>query len=124
MMTGDVIRLYARRLIPVALAGVLALVAIGLLIASLLLALLEVMPPSLATLLTALMTSLAAGVLLLAHRSRRRRRRRQPPPSVLDELMPALQLAVGRNPLATAAAATLLGAVTEILMKSSGSRKP
>jgi hypothetical protein len=95
-----------------------------LLIASLLLALLEVMPPSLATLLTALMTSLAAGVLLLAHRSRRRRQRRQPPPSVLDELMPALQLAVGRNPLATAAAATLLGAVTEILMKSSGSRKP
>lgn len=104
------------------ITGLLCLMAAGFLIAALLLALLEVMPAPLAALSVALVLALIAGFLVLVSRSRR------PRSTVADrglaeDFLPALNLVAKQKPWAAFAAATVLGAVTEIAMKNGASRK-
>lgn len=124
MPTNATIRRTLRRLIPGALVGVLSLVTLGFLIATVFLAFLEVMPAPLATLSTAVVSALVTGILIAVNRALRKRRRRLTTGGLMDELMPALHLAVGRKPWATFAAAAILGAVTEIATKNGAPRQP
>ena len=121
---SDTVRRMVRRLIPAFLGGLLSLVAVGFLIATILLAFLEVMPAPLATLSTAVISILIAGILFAVSRSGRKRRRRQASPGgLLDELLPAVHLLVAQKPLAAFSVATVLGVVTEMAMKSGTSRR-
>ena len=123
LTTSDQVRRIMRRLIPAVLAGMFSFVAVGFLIATILLACLEVMPAPLATLSTALVFALIAGSLFALSRSQRKRRRRPATSDLLDGLVPALHLAVGKKPLASLAVATVLGVVSEITMKSGASQR-
>ena len=126
MLSSQAIQSLTRRLVLGAAVALLSLVVIGMLIAALLLAFLEVLSAPLALLSTAGVLLLIVGVLLLAGRRPAPRPRPAAAPiggDLAQQLAPILQLAVGQKPWAAVAAATALGAVTELTLKN-GSARP
>lgn len=99
-------------------AALLGLIAIGLSIASILLALLNVASPALATLLTALIV--AAFCLLLSLFLVIDRRRSGGMLLGVGKLMPSLLGVVRRRPIGAVGAALALGVVVDLLQRENG----
>jgi hypothetical protein len=110
------------RLVAYVIALVLLATAFGFLVATLYLALAEVVDAPLAALLTALALGGVAGLVLL---SVRYRRPRQPAPGTVgaDTLLLSISEQVRREPWLSLAIAAVLGALTEI-SHSSSNRPP
>jgi VIT1/CCC1 family predicted Fe2+/Mn2+ transporter len=122
MMYPGLLRRVAVQAVFVGLAAALLLTALGFLIAALMLALLDVVSPPLATLITALVLALVALFITLMVRARRPRPVARRGPSMGD-VAPVLQLAAGNSPWAAMATSVILGAVTELTMKPPPSRR-
>ena len=106
------------RLIASVIALVLLATAFGFLVATLYLALAEVVEAPLAALLTSLTLGGGAGLMLLIARYRRPRK---PPVGTVgaDALLLSISEQVRRNPWSTLATAAVLGALAEIAHPSS-----
>jgi hypothetical protein len=110
------------RLVAYLAALVLMATAFGFLVATLYLALAEVVEPSLAALLTSLALAAVAGLILLGVRYRRPRR---PAAGTIgaDALLLSLSEQVRRDPWLSLAIAAALGALTNV-SQSSSNRPP
>jgi hypothetical protein len=106
------------RLAAFGVAMALLAVAFGFLVATLYLALAEVVEPPLATLLTSLILGFVAGVILLILRLRRPRRAATGTIGV-EALLLAATDQVRRDPWSSIATAAVLGAIAEILRSAS-----
>jgi NhaP-type Na+/H+ or K+/H+ antiporter len=114
------VRALVRRLVALGVAVVLLATAFGFLVATLYLALAEVVEPALAALLTSLALGLVAGLILLVLR-RRRPRRAAKRTIDTDALLLAATDEVRRDPWSSLATAAILGALSEILRSGSSS---
>jgi drug/metabolite transporter (DMT)-like permease len=104
-------------LVGYAVALVLLAIAFGFLVATLYLALAEVVEPPLAALLTSLLLSLIAGLILLALRMRRRR---VPAGTIgVEGLLLSATDQVRRDPWSSLLVAAALGALAELTRPSS-----
>lgn len=118
MLNGRNVRRAVLHAILIALTAVLALAVIGFLIASVLLALLTIASPPVATLLTALCLAAVASLLALFLVSSRRRTG-----SMLrgaGTLLPGFLGIVKRRPLGAVGTAMALGVVAELLQRDGG----
>lgn len=122
MMSKSMVRQVAIQAVLFAAAALLGLVIFGFLVAALLIALLEVMYAPLALLLTATVLAFFVLLLVMIARSTRSRRRHHPKSADVD-LAALLQLAVGRQPWGSIATSLALGAVAELTMKRSATRR-
>lgn len=116
------VRDFSARLVAYLVVLVLLAVAFGFLVATLYLALAEVIEPPLAALSTSALLGLVAGSILLALRLRRRRRGAREALGAEAVLLAATDQ-VRRDPWSTLATAAILGALAEITRPSS-SRPP
>jgi hypothetical protein len=118
MLSSYALRVTGRRLALLGLAAVLGLVALGFLLASLFLGLLQVVEPAWAALITAAVAAVLAAIIILVAN-----RRRVPPPraaqplGLTEQVAPALQLAVGSKPWLAIGLALALGAFSELARK-------
>jgi drug/metabolite transporter (DMT)-like permease len=108
-------------LVAIAVALALLAVAFGFLVATLYLALVRVVEPPLAALLTSLILALVAALILLFLRLRRPRRVARGALGV-DALLLAATDQVGRDPWSAIVVAAVLGAITEVLRSTSAPR--
>jgi hypothetical protein len=116
------VRDLSAHLVGYVVALVLLAIAFGFLVATLYLALAEVVEPALAALLTSLVLGLLAGLVLLSLRLRRRRRVTTETIGVEGLLLSATDQ-VRRDPWSSLVSAAILGALVEITRPSS-SRPP
>jgi len=107
------------RLVAYALALVLLATAFGFLVATLYLALAEVVEAPLAALLTSLALAGVAGLVLLSVRYRRRRKPAAAASVKADALLLSISDQVRRDPWLSLAVAAVLGALAEISHPSS-----
>jgi H+/Cl- antiporter ClcA len=119
LLLGPVMRDLVARLVAYAIASLLLAIALGFLVATLYLALREVVEPAFAALLTALVLAVAAALILLGVRYRRRRRPAAAAVGV-DALLLSLHEQVQRDPWSTLAIVAVLGALAELTHSSSG----
>lgn len=110
-------------LVAYLIAGVLFAIALGFLVATLHLALTELLEPPLAALLTSLILGLVAYLVILVGGLRRRRRASGGTVGV-EALLLSLTDQVRRDPLSSVAIAAVLGAIAEISRSASASRPP
>jgi hypothetical protein len=109
------------RLVAYGVALVLVAIALGFLVATLYLALLKVVEPALATLLTSVVLGLLAALIVLSVRLRRRRVSKGA--LEVDTLLLTVSDQVRRDPWSSIVVAAVLGALAEIT-RSSSSRHP
>lgn len=121
-MRSQLLRNLIVRLVGYVLALALLTIAFGFLVATLYLALAEVVEPPLAALLTALVLGAVAALILLTVRYRRARRVTAGAVGV-DALLLSMSEQVRRDPWSTLAVAVALGALAEIT-RSSSTRPP
>lgn len=122
ILGSGAVRDLSAHLVGYVVALVLLAIAFGFLVATLYLALAEVVEPALAALLTSLVLGLLAGLVLLSLRLRRRRRVTTETIGVEGLLLSAADQ-VRRDPWSSLVSAAILGALVEITRPSS-SRPP
>ncbi len=120
MSSTDLLHLIMLRVVLTGLVVVLGLAAIGFLIATLLLFLLDLVPAPAATLLTAMTVALGAFVVRLVAR---RVRKQQPINAGPGDLMPAFKRLVERHSWSALATSIALGAVAELTTKRPAARR-
>jgi hypothetical protein len=122
MLGSRMVRDLVARLAAYGAALVLVAIAFGFLVATLHLALIKVVEPPLAALLTSLVLGLLAGLIVLSVRLRRRGRVTRGALEV-DTLLLSVTDQVRRDPWSAIVIAAVIGALTEIT-RSSSSRQP
>jgi hypothetical protein len=122
MLGSRMVRDLVARLAAYGVALVLVAIAFGFLVATLHLALIKVVEPPLAALLTSLVLGLLAGLIVISVRLRRRGRVTRGALEV-DTLLLSVTDQVRRDPWSAIVIAAVIGALTEIT-RSSSSRQP
>lgn len=123
MLLTRVVRDLVARLAAYAVALLLLGIAFGFLVATLYLALLEVVERPLAALLTSLFLGLVAGLIVLTMRLRRPRRSTKGSVEI-ETLLLSVSDQVRRDPWSSIVIAAILGAVTEIARPKSPRSPP